>query len=116
MFLIEMKKPRGCAALFIEGIFFLWHIQGYAVTHRGNSFSLGWREKKQKTKTRLLLEIMQILDAFSNKVGGEKNGDVVPQLETKAMWAKGRKLQRAAVPWERAVTARSFKALLSSLP
>lgn len=33
--------------------------------------------------TRLILEIMHILDAFSNKVGGEKNGDGAPQLETK---------------------------------
>lgn len=42
----------------------------------------------EKKNTRLILEIMQILDAFGNKVGGEKNGDGVPQLETKAMWAR----------------------------
>lgn len=42
-----------------------------------------------KKYTRLILEIMQILDALGNKVGGEKkNGDGVPQLEAEAMWAR----------------------------
>lgn len=52
---------------------------------------IGLRSDTQETipfgekMTRLILEIMHILDAFSNKVGGEKNGDGALQLETKAM-------------------------------
>lgn len=68
-------------------LFFLWHIQGYAVTHKDGCLFLGGRVGKKNA--RLILEIMQILDAFGNKVGGEKNGDGVPQLETKALQAKG---------------------------
>lgn len=67
------------------GLFYLFYgtfrdMQSHTVTIA----FLGGRE----TNTRLILEIMQILDAFGNKVGGEKNGDGVPQLETKAMWAR----------------------------
>lgn len=52
-------------------------------SHTGdNSF---WGEM-----TRIILEIMHILDTFSNKVGGEQNGDGALQLETKPKEGKGR--------------------------
>lgn len=88
-----MRKPQECDGLFIDRIlfffsfFFLWHIQGCAVTHKDDCF-FGGEEKN----ARLILEIMQILDAFGKKVGGEKNGDAVPQLEAKASWARAERL------------------------
>lgn len=43
---VEMKKPQGCAGLFIDSLFFFsWHIQCYAVTHKDNSFFGGEKKK-----------------------------------------------------------------------
>lgn len=51
MLFIEMKKPQGCAVLFIDGIVlsFLWHIQGYAVTHTVTIAFFGGERNKYTT-------------------------------------------------------------------
>lgn len=103
---IEMKKPRGCAVLFIERTFIYLFIyfmaQSGLCSHTQRRLLFSGGEKKN---ARLILEIMQILDAFGNKVGGEKNGDWCSTIRNKGVVGKG----RTVAPQERGVTAGSLR-------